>query len=90
MIAVVGILFPDADHSAFYITDFCVKPDMKNKGLGSMVLAEILKMHQSKQWRAFIDENNPQALQFFQKNGWKLISNEPDEHGMIEVEFHLQ
>lgn len=89
LVAVIGILLPDAEHPAYYITDFAMKPHLRNQGIGSQVLAKLMKLYSLKpgeEWRAFIDERNPRAKAFFEKNGWKCVSNTPDEHGMLLLE----
>ena len=89
LIAVIGILLPNAEHPACYITDFAIKPDRRNQGIGSQILMELLKLHTLKpgeMWRAFIDERNPRAKTFFEKNGWKCVSEIPDKHGMLMMD----
>lgn len=86
LIAVIGILFPNPEHPAYYITDFAIKPALRNQGIGSEVLLELVKLHPLKRgetWRMFIDERNPRAKIFFERNGWNCVSEIPDEHGMV-------
>ena len=90
LIAVVGIIFPDAKHSSYYITDFALKPHLRNQGIGSEVLKEMMNSHPLKSgqsWKAFIDERNPKAKSFFEKNGWSCLSKTTDKHGMFTLEF---
>ncbi len=88
LVAVIGLLFPDAEHPAYYITDFAVKPAMRGQGFGSEILKGLIQQYplQSGQsWRAFVDTKNPKAKAFFERSGWKS-SEEPDVHGMYTLE----
>lgn len=90
LVAVVGIKFPDEKHAAYFITDFAIKPTLRGQGVGSEVLDILVKSHALKPgqtWRAFIDVKNPRAKDFFEKNDWVCNSPEPDEHGMLMLEF---
>ncbi|MBI2524268.1 GNAT family N-acetyltransferase [Candidatus Peregrinibacteria bacterium] len=93
LVAVMGILLPDAEHPAYYITDFALKPSLRNQGIGSEVLEELRKLYTLKPgetWRTFIDERNPRARAFFERNGWVCVSDTPDEHGMLLLEQNLR
>ncbi len=83
MIAVIGFKFPTSEYPAYFITDFAIKPSMRSKGIGSMILQELVELHQDMPWYAFIDAANTRVISFFEKNNWKRSSTEPDEHGML-------
>ena len=90
LIAVIGVIFPDAGHPSYYITDFAVRPDNRNQGIGSKILTELLEQKELQSvlsWKAFVKKDNDSAKRFFTKNGWYLISEIPDEHGMLEFEI---
>ncbi len=90
LIGVVGVKFPTEQNLSYYITDFAIKPNRREEGIGSQVLCELLKEHSLKlgqTWKTFVDDSNTNAKAFFQKNGWKCASKEPDEHGMLLLEY---
>ncbi len=90
LVAVVGITFPNADHAEYVISDFAIKPSLRNAGIGSLVLERLLKVHVLKpneSWIAFIDIKNPRAKNFFEKNGWLCESEQSDEHGMLTMKL---
>ncbi len=89
LLAVVGVIFPDVEHSAYFITDFAIKPIHRGKGIGSIVLDELIRLHPLKvgqKWKAVIDVKNSKAKRFFEKNGW-ISSEMPDEHGMFMLKL---
>lgn len=90
LVAVIGITFPDAEHPAYHITDFAVKPNIRNRRIGSRALDELLNMHgrdEVRTWRAFVDAKNEKAASFFERNGWTRMSKKPDTDGMIMLEY---
>ncbi|WP_353482821.1 N-acetyltransferase [Haliscomenobacter sp.] len=90
MVAEVGILLPNSDNPSFYITNLAVHPKLRNQGIGSVVLSELMQMHPLKvgqSWKAFVDAENLKAIAFLEKNGWKRLSKIPDESNMYDFEF---
>ena len=90
LVAVVGIIFPDAKHPSYYITDFALKPHLRNQGIGSEVLKELMNLHILKpgqSWKTFIDKRNPKAKSFFEKHSWICLTKTPDKHGMFTLKF---
>ena len=86
LVAVIGIVFPTDSFLHHVITDVAVRPDLKRKGLGAEVIAAIKHRHaDAKEWMTYVESTNTKALAFFQKNGWKLLSDEPDKHGMLTL-----
>lgn len=88
LIAVVGIKFPDDEHPTYGITDIAVKPRLRGRGIGSQVLGHLMALHPPKpgeSWVAFVDERNPRARAFLEKQGWICDSDQPDEHGMFKL-----
>ncbi len=93
LVAVLGIKFPDSKHPDFHLTDITVKPDLRNKGIGSQVLDELLKRHLLKpgqSWKTVVNINNPKAKSFFEKNGWVCVSKRPDKNSMITLIYPAQ
>lgn len=92
LIGVVGILFPDIEHPAYYITDIAIRPNAKKMGIGTQILRQLMSMHQLENgqcWKAFVDYENQPAIIFFKKNGWSCLSQKPDDHGMLEFEWKI-
>ena len=90
LVAVIGVVLPDADHPCYCITDFAVKPKLRNQRIGSVVLAQLLQQHElapHQYWQAYVDQRNPKALAFFTTNGWQVSANTPDETGMWKVTY---
>jgi len=91
MVAEVGILLPNSDNPSFFITNLAVNPKLRNQGIGSAVLKELMQMHpleKDQSWKAFVDAENLKAIAFLEKNGWERLSNDPDESNMHDFEFH--
>lgn len=84
MIAVVGFKMPTKEHPAHYLTDLAVNPAMRGSGIGSAVVQELIRLHPGT-WKTFVDEKNEDAKRFFERNGWKCISQKPDTDGMWEM-----
>ncbi|MDB4978383.1 MAG: N-acetyltransferase [Candidatus Peribacteria bacterium] len=90
LVAVIGVILPDSEHPAYFITDFAVKPTHRGKGIGSDALDELIKLHPLKpeqMWKTFVDVRNPKAKTFFEKNGWACCPITPNQDGMIELTF---
>ncbi len=41
-------------------------------------------------WKTFVDERNPRAKSFFEKNGWMCTSDTADEHGIFLLDYHSE
>ena len=83
MVAVVGILFPQARHSAYVITSIAVAPDRFGQGIGAVVLRDLRELHPltvGQHWAAFVETQNIAAQRFFTKNGWYMTGL---EEGML-------
>ena len=90
MVAEVGILLPNSDNPSFFITNLAVKPQLRNQGIGSAVLKELVQLHPLKvgqSWKAYVDADNLMAIAFLKKNGWQRLSNMADESNMHDFEF---
>jgi ribosomal protein S18 acetylase RimI-like enzyme len=90
MVAEVGILLPNSDNPSFFITNLAVNPKLRNQGIGSTVLKELVQLHPLKvgqSWKAFVDADNLMAIAFLEKNGWQRLSNIADESNMYDFEF---
>ena len=84
MVAVVGIELPTSKHPIYAIKNIAVSPMHQGRGIGSVILKKLLKIHPIKaeeQWIAFVEEKNTYAYHFFIRNGWK---EEKIESGMIK------
>jgi len=88
LIAVVGIKYPVEKYPDYYLTDFAIKPDSRDQGIGSAVLEELMRLHPLKprqSWKAVVNVRNTKAAAFFKKNGWS-VADKPDEHGMLALQ----
>ena len=93
LVAVVGIDFPDSKHPIYFISDIAVKPSLRERGIGSQTIDDLIEMHKLKpgqSWVASVDEKNPRAKSFFEKKGWVAKSETPNQHGMLELRFSKQ
>ncbi len=73
LICVIGLNYPDEMNKSYTITNIAVKPNLKNKGIGSEILLELLKKYQLNEdeyWVSFVDLKNKNGQRFFEKNGW--------------------
>lgn len=85
LVAVIGIVYPDQENSAYGITHISVNPSLRSKGIGKEVLKKTLKLHPLKEgqsWIAYVAEKNPKAKLFFEKNGWKCESELLERNNM--------
>lgn len=88
LVAVIGVQYPDKLVPCYGISNIAIKPNLKNKGLGSKILSALLKrkyLKPNEYWVCFVDVKNKNGQRFFEKNNWKKISVE--EHDMIRYEF---
>ncbi len=88
LVAVVGITNTHKDYDFRAITNIAVKPALRNQGLGSQVLALLLKevpLEAGEFWVAYVDYDNPSAQAFFAKEGWQRIEEEGED--MLRFEF---
>lgn len=89
LVAVVGIKYPTEKYPDYYLTDLAMKPDLRNQGIGSEVLNELMRLHPLKSrqsWKAVVNVRNIKAAGFFKKHGW-TVSNKPDEHEMLAMQY---
>ena len=90
LVAVVGIWFPTAEHPTYTISDLAVKPQLRGRGIGSQVLADLMTLHKlssGQSWAAYVHVSNPRAKSFLEKHGWLCKCEVPDEHGMLHLTF---
>ena len=88
MIAVIGITYPTDLYPYFVINNLAVAPHHFNQGIGSAVIAKLLKqtkLQPGQYWAAYVDFTNLIAQKFLHKNGWKEIRKEDE---MIRFEYH--
>ncbi len=86
LVAVVGMIPPMEKYPDYYLTDFAIKPDLRDQGIGSTVLRELIQLHPLVSWKAVVNVRNTKASSFFKKNGWS-VAEKPDEHGMLAMEY---
>lgn len=90
LVAVLGIVYPVLEHPYYFITNIAVNPGLRSQGIGQKALKELMKLHPLKageSWRAGVDEKNPRAKAFFEQNGWKCISEPPQNNDMYVFEY---
>jgi len=90
LVAVVGIWFPTAEHPAYTISDMAVKPQLRGRGIGSQVLADLMGLYElgpGQSWVAYVHIGNPRARTFLEKHRWICKCQVLDEHGMLELTF---
>ena len=90
MVAVLGINFPTAKDPSYYITDIAINPGLKNQGIGSKVLDQLLILHPLKpgqSWKAFLNKDNQEARAFFSKKGWVCESKTPGKNNMLTFSY---
>ena len=85
---VIGITYPTDKEAYYVITNMAVKPSLKNKGLGSKIIKELINrtaLKPKEYWVSFVDKENKNGRHFLEKNGWTKKS--AIEDGMIRYEF---
>ncbi|MBI3336260.1 GNAT family N-acetyltransferase [Candidatus Peregrinibacteria bacterium] len=90
LVAVTGLTFPTIEHPYYIVTDLAIKPHLRDQGIGSAILHELMRLHAlqpGQSWKVFVDIKNPKAKLFFEKNGWICESETPDKHGMLTLTF---
>ena len=89
LLSVIGIICPDENFNSYVITSFAVKPDSRSKGIGTKAINQLLKLHplqDGESWKAYLNQSNPRARSFFEKNGWKCIYRPMDSDDMYLYE----
>ena len=87
MVGVVGVTFPDKEHSYYVITNLSVSPVMQNKGIGSNIVDALMRrytLHENEYFMSYVDVHNDPAKNFFLNLGWKPGQT---ADGMIEFTF---
>ena len=90
LVSVLGIEYPDKESPTYGISSFAVKPSLRSRGIGKMVLKSLMKLHPLKKgqyWIANVNEKNPKAKLFFENNGWISTTKPPDNNGMYLFEY---
>ena len=59
------------DENAFEIENICVKPEYKNKGIGTAVLKEILFEHKGQNIKLQVFKINEKAIKLYEKMGFE-------------------
>lgn len=89
LIAVIGLAYPNAEDSSYFITNMAVKPTLQNRGLGSQILKTLIDKTDLKPnefWAVNVFKFNIKAQRFFEKNTWKKMGE--IEEDMIQYEYH--
>lgn len=90
LVAVIGIVLPSKEYPHFTITNIAVNPAWRNQGLGTAALKKVMDVHTLKKgeyWLAYVDEKNPRAKSFFERNGWTFPRKTPEKTGMFLCEY---
>lgn len=72
LVAVVGVAFPTSKFPCYLLTSIAVKPDLRKRGFGKLVLNTIIDLLPTKEgqnWQAQVDEKNIIAKSFFENSG---------------------
>ncbi len=89
LVAVVGLVYPDASHPYYTVANMAVHPKYRNQGLGSRILEQLfdnLKLKPEEYWVGYVAPENAPAQHFLEKNGWySILTDAPQE--MIRFEF---
>ena len=89
IVAVVGVVLPTLEHRYCVVSDIAVKPELRGKGIGKLVLAELVRqvsLQAGEYWKAFVEETNLNAIAFFHAAKWKLQPESSDD-SMCEFVF---
>lgn len=87
MVAVIEAWYDPENPLVAAITALATKPSLREQGIGSTVLQQILELHRSKgitTHLAYIQENNLAAQRCAQKVGFTQADSPPNEYGMLE------
>lgn len=90
LVAVVGVAFPTSKFPCYLLTSIAVKPDLRKRGFGKLVLNTIIDLLPTKEgqnWQAQVDEKNIIAKSFFENSGWKTVIEPSDKDGMYLLEY---
>lgn len=93
LVSVLGIVYPDQEGPNYGITNIAVKPQLRSKGIGNLVLKKLIQLHPLKEgqvWKAYVDESNPKAKLFFESNGWRCDSESPEHNNMFMLEYRTK
>ncbi len=80
LIAVAGIVLPQAGHPAAAITNLAICPKLFRRGVGSAALRSLVYEPTdvfSSNWIAFVEDGNTAAHALLKKNGWSLSDEAP-------------
>lgn len=91
LVSVIGIAYPDKEEPTYTITSIAVKPFLRSRGIGKMILEKVMELHPPKEgeyWRAFVSQKNPKAVVFFENNGWRCVSKSPENNDMYSFEYY--
>lgn len=83
LVAVAGISLPSATEKSYVINNIAVNPSHFGKGIGSLVLKELVLRYPAKEdesWLAYVDVKNESAQKFFTKNDWIEICQYSDDN----------
>ncbi len=89
MVGVLGILFPTAENPFYVLTNIAVRPELKKKGLGSIMLHELIQYEKKKAryWLCYVAVENRAAQHFFEKNNW--TKDDEPEDGMYAFKLNI-
>lgn len=93
LVSVIGLVYPNKQYPSYCITNIAVKPMLRSRGIGKQVLTKImtlLPLEKGQYWKAYVDEKNPKATSFFEKNGWRSVSKLPENNDMFIFEYRKE
>lgn len=91
LVGVLGVQHPSKKEQSYVITNIAIKPALKNKGFGTKMLWEVVKLIKLKSdeyWVSYVDRSNKNAQQFFEKNNWNKIGEGEDD--LIRYEYRRE
>jgi len=67
-----------------------IKPNLRRRGIGKRIINRLIKLHPLKEeqyWIAYVGEKNPKVKLFFESNGWKCVTQPPENNNMYLFEY---
>ncbi|WP_448682486.1 GNAT family N-acetyltransferase [Pseudomonas nicosulfuronedens] len=93
LVAVVGVCLPTPAHPYYFVTDLAVRPALRGSGIGRAVMTLVMsrpELQGSPMWRASVKPDNPAALAFLIKLGWRRLEMGNPFDELLEFEFRRQ
>ncbi|MBD3299799.1 MAG: GNAT family N-acetyltransferase [Candidatus Moranbacteria bacterium] len=85
---IIGMALASLEEDKVKLIALYVLPEYQRQGIGKMLMQKVLDFSKnSKQIRLEVAAYNQQAINFYQKNGFKLIPESEDQHEIIPNKF---